>query len=629
MDDREIGGYLVMRNHRMLRINLTNRTFTYEIIPKQVMIDYVGGKGLATYYFVREVSSNCDALSPLNKMFIAPGAFSGSPVPASSRFHTVTKSPLTNIYLDCSSGGHFGPELAACNISLLVLEGQSDSLIGLEISSDSVLFHDAKDLTGKGIYDTEKLAHNRCGGYGSRVLSVGLAGENCISYACMGNDFSRHVGRGGAGAVMGSKRVKFIAVHGNTDIVPANHAAFIDSLAETETWISKNPWVPGSRAHGTAGNVASMSKLAIWPTWNFSGKSFDHADLINHDALEQKLVRRLSCANCPVSCSKGYRDTEYTHGEVEGPEYETLALLGSNIGLDDPDGIAALNYLCNQYGLDTITTGAVLGILFDALRTGSLSYEAVSIDKESSLTHQAMSLIDFIAHREGIGEVLARGSRATATYLHREGDAPEVKGLDIAGYDPRSSAGMALAYQTSDRGACHLRSFPIGRELSGVLSPGDSTEGKAEFVSTQQNAKAAQECLGICQFPYGIGINSDCITKMLSAFTGEEYSVKDLMLLGERIWNMSRLFNCSQGLARKDDYLPKKISENPIQYGPIAGRCINISMQDTMLNEYYVCRGWDSNGIPSQERVKNLGLSSISQKIQENREASLTQGESS
>jgi aldehyde:ferredoxin oxidoreductase len=593
------------------------------------MIDYIGGKGLATYYFVQEVPANCDALSAENKLFFAPGAFSGSPVPASSRFHTVTKSPLTHIYLDCSSGGHFGPELAACDISLLILEGESSVLTGIEITSEKVSFHEVENLAGLGIYDTEKLIHEQFGGYGVRVLSIGLAGERCISYACMGNDFSRHVGRGGAGAVMGSKRVKFIAVHGNSDVIPSDPKAFKQALQETGTWISNNPWVPGSRAHGTAGNVATMSKLAIWPTWNFSGKSFDHAHLIDHEALEKKLVRRLSCANCPVSCSKGYRDTIYTDGEIEGPEYETLALLGSNIGLDDPDGIAALNYLCNQYGLDTITTGAVLGMIFDALRSGDLTYEEIGLSKKSSLTQQAMQLIKIIVENQGIGKVLAQGSRATATYLKREGDAPEVKGLDIAGYDPRASAGMALAYQTSDRGACHLRSFPIGRELSGVLSPGDSTEGKAEFVSTQQNAKAAQECLGICQFPYGIGINSDCIAKMLSTFTGEPYTVADLILVGERIWNMSRLFNCAQGISRKDDYLPKKISENPIQYGPIAGRRIDNPMQNIMLDEYYACRGWDAHGIPTASKIKELHLTLIAKKIQSLRNSSSETGVSS
>jgi len=603
------------KKYRLLRINLTALSYSYEEIPHLIINQYLGGKGLASYYFSQEVAPGIDPLSEQNKLFIAPGVFSGTPVPAASRFHTVTKSPLTKIYLDCSSGGHFGSELAACNVALLVIEGRSSKLSGIEIASEKVLFHDARNLKGKGIYEVEKEIRTKLKEIQSRILSIGLAGENLVRYACMGNDFSRHVGRGGSGAVLGSKNVKFIAVRGISDVVAAKPLEFMETIEKTNKWISSNPWVAGSRAYGTASNVKAMSKVGILPAWNFSGEAFENNHLIDHEALEPKIAKRLSCAICPVSCSKGFNDNTYTKGEVEGPEYETLALLGSNIGLDDLDAIGALNYLCNQHGLDTISTGAILGMVFEALREGALNYEAIGLDKNDSLTKQAMTLIEYIANQQGIGKILSQGSRATAKYLNMEGSAPEVKNLDIAGYDPRSSAGMALAYQTSDRGACHLRSFPIGRELSGVLTEGNSTEGKAQFVATQQNAKAAQECFGICQFPYGIGINSPLIAELLNNFRGVSYSVENIIEIGERIWNLSRIYNCMEGISRKDDYLPKKISETTIKYGPNPGRSVTFSMQDKMLDEYYTIRNWDSDGKPSTEKLAELDLTAVAKNL--------------
>ncbi len=600
---------------KLLRINLSDQTFAYESIPEEQLVKYVGGKGLATSYFIREVSPESDALSSKNNLYIAPGAFSGTPVPASSRFHVVTKSPLTGIYLDGSSAGHFGPELRACGVDLLIIEGRASDLTGVYLHHGKVEFLDLSTYKGLGIYDSEKLIREELHEDRIRVLSIGHAGEHMVRYACLGNDFSRNIGRGGVGAVFGSKNLKLIAVKGTRDITPSQPEAFMAAMNRAAAWIASNPWVPGTRERGTPGNVDTMSSKGIWPTWNFSGGDFKGAAKINHEVLKTKLVRRISCANCPVSCSKGYRESTYTKGEIEGPEYETLCLLGANIGLDDLEGIASLNYLCNQYGIDTMSTGCILGMVFDAIRRGTLDENVFGLTPDMDLTEKAMHLIALICERKDHGAVLADGSRATAEFLHMEGEAPEVKGLDIPGYDPRASAGMSLAYQTSDRGACHLRSFPLGRELSGVLEPVGSTEGKAAFVSTQQNAKAAEECLGICQFPYGIGVNNSCITEMLSAFTGHEFTIEDLIEVGERIWNLSRIFSNLCGITRKDDYLPEKLTKNPMKYGVSKDQCMTREMQNTMLDDYYTLRGWTDNGIPTPEQIERLQITEEAKKM--------------
>ncbi len=595
--------------NKLVRINLTNKTIKEENIPDKIMEKYLGGKGLGTYYLIKEVDPKVDAYDQNNSVFIAPGLFSGTGVPASSRYHVVTKSPLTNINVDGSSGGHFGPELKLCGIDLLIIEGKSDTLVGIRIENGKIEIVDASFVKGLGIYDTEIKVRKVYKNDRLHVVSIGLAGENKVSFACLGNDFSRNIGRGGIGGVFGSKNLKFITTFGNCDIKSKNQDLFVKKIKETENWIHSNGWVAGTRAKGTVGNLSFIHDIGGLPTRNFSGEDFLEYNKISHDALEPKIVKRLSCANCPVSCSKGYREDTYVKGSIEGPEFETLTLMGANLGVSDLEGIAAFNYLCNQYGLDTISCGSILGLVFEEYRNNTLDFEKFNINENMNLTEVGMQLIKSIVYREGLGDELAKGSISAAIALGRKAeDAPQVKGLDMAGYEPRISTGMALAYQTSDRGACHLRSFPLGREISGVLKPQDVIEGKAEFVSNQQNSKATEECLGICQFPYGIGINGQCLIDLINIGTGLNFNKEDLDKIGERIWNMNRLFAIANGIDRNFDYLPPKFANEGLKHGPKKGQKITLKQQDDMLDEYYSLRGWDKKGIPCIKKIKELEI---------------------
>ncbi len=595
--------------NKLVRINLTNRTIKEEMIPNQILEEYLGGKGLGTYYFLKEVNPILNAYDEKNSIYIAPGLFSATGVPASSRYHVVTKSPLTNINVDGSSGGHFGPELKLCGIDLLVIEGKSDSLVGIRIENGKIEIVDADFVKGFGIYDTEKTVREVYNNNRLHVLSIGLAGENKVAFACLGNDFSRNIGRGGIGGVFGSKNLKFITTFGNCDVIPENKDEFYKKCLETNTWVMSNGWVAGTREKGTVGNVSFIHDIGGLPTKNFSGEDFTDYNKISHETLEKKIVKRLSCANCPVSCSKGYREGTYVKGSIEGPEFETLALMGANLGVSDLEGIAAFNYLCNQYGLDTISCGSVLGLVFEEYRNNNLDFEKLGLNDDMNPAEIGIQVIKDIVFREGLGDEFAKGSIATAIALgHKAEDAPQVKGLDMAGYEPRISTGMALAYQTSDRGACHLRSFPLGRELSGVLKAQDVIDGKAEFVSNQQNAKATEECLGLCQFPYGIGINGQCVIDLINIGTNLNYNKTSLEAIGERIWNMNRLFAIANGIKRKSDYLPPKFSTEGLKYGPKKGQKITKETQDNMLDEYYQLRGWDKNGIPTVKKLKELKI---------------------
>ncbi|QGP93110.1 Aldehyde ferredoxin oxidoreductase, domains 2 & 3 [Neomoorella glycerini] len=592
----------------LLRINLTLEQAREEEINPDVLEQFVGGKGLGAWYLFNEIPTGCDPLGEENKLFMAPGVLSGTPAPGASKYFVVTKSPLTGIFLDTNSGGHFGPELKATGHDLVIIEGRASRPTWIYIENDKVSFIAAEDLWGKGIYETETIIRERLKDPRVRCASIGPAGENLVRYACIANDYSRHLGRGGAGAVMGSKNLKAIAVRGWQDVKVARPELFEQAVKAAVAWVMQNGWVALKRRWGTSEAVEIMNQQGIWPVNNFSATTFEGVDRINHEAFDRGLVRRLACATCPVACSKGYRDTTYTGGEVEGPEFETITLLGANLGLADPQAIAAANYLCNNYGLDTISTGAVIGLVLDGLRQGKLTQNQLGLPENKTGVELVLWLVNAIARRQGCGDLLAQGSRRMAEELGLGDTAPQVKGMEMSAYDPRASYGIGLAYQTSDRGACHLRTWPIGREISGELPPRNSIEGKPEFVKRQQDEKAAQECLGVCQFPYGIGLLGDELINLLNAAIGTNFTVDSFRRVGERIWNLARLFNVREGLSRKDDLLPLKFSIEPLPDGLSRGKTLSYPLQEQMLDRYYQLRGWDEDGIPSAAKLQELGL---------------------
>lgn len=596
---------------RLLRIDLSNNLTQEEEISKDILEKFVGGKGLGAWLLYKEVPAGCEPLSEDNKLIFALGALSGTIAPASSRYHLVTKSPLTGIFLDCSAGGHFGPELKATGYDALIIEGKAPKPTILFIDDGNVKFMSANDYFGLGIYETEEKLKSALGDKRIRVASIGPAGEKLVKFACIGNDYSRHAGRGGAGAVMGSKNLKAIAIRGRHDVKVARPKEFLHAVAAANSWIKENPWVKHMRRWGTAGSVQLMNEHGVWPVNNFSQTIFEKIESINHDAFDKGLVKRLSCANCPVSCSKGYLDGTYTGGEMEGPEYETICMLGANVGIDDPQAIAASNYLCNQFGMDTISAGVVVGMVVDGLEKGIISERQFGMPNHQTRVQRVLWLLESIGCRSGIGEVLAEGARVVASRLGLEGMDPQVKGMEFPAYDPRASFGIGLAYQTSDRGACHLRAWPIGRESSGILSPRSSIEGKAAFVSHQQNEKAVQECLGVCQFPYGIGLLSQDLVRLLNTAVGSGHDNETLIQVGERVWNLTRCINIREGVSREDDLLPAKFANESLTDGPLEGVRLTYRQQNQMLDEYYELRGWTKEGKPSKEKLEELGLKEL------------------
>jgi len=598
------------RFHRLLRIDLTHQSAVQENVPADIEQTLVGGKGLGTAYLLAEVSADTNPLSPQNKLFFCPGALVGTLAPSACRYELVTVSPLTGLYLDCNSGGHLATAMKASGHDMIIVEGAAPTPTVLHIQDERVSFIDAGDLWGRSIYETEMILQKRLADSGLCIASIGVAGERLVRFACVANDFSRQAARGGPGAVMGSKKLKAIAVKGTRGIAVAQPAEFMRAVDGALGTIFANPWVAGKRAHGTVGSVEPMYAVGAVPIRNFTA---GEAAGMSHLALEQfenRVAMRFACALCPVSCSKGYRvSADNLVGEgIEGPEYETVSMLGPNCGLHDPDAIATANYLCNQLGLDTISAGATIGMVLQALDDGLLSRKQLELPADFGDRKELVyALLWAIAERQGVGDLLAEGALHAAKTLGLERIAPHVKGMEMPAYDPRVSEGMALAFMTSDRGACHLRTWPLGRELSGEL-PRFGTEGKADFVVRQQNEKTAQECLGVCQFPYGIGLLTDDLVHLLNAAAGETVDRSELRSAGERIWNLARVFNVRRGISRQDDYLPERFATDALPDGPVAGRAVHRELQDAMLDEYYALRGWSNDGVPLPETLGRLGL---------------------
>ncbi len=589
------GDLRMARFHRLLRIDLQAQSSTIEEIPPRYEKMFLGGKGLATAYFVKEVPQGIDALGPENKFIVAAGPLNGTIAPASSRFEIVTKSPLTGIYLDCNSGGHFGQDLKAAGFDLLILEKSSDKPVLLYVDNDKVSFIDASLIWGKKVYETEKLVREMIEAPEIRVLSIGPAGENLVRFASLSNDFSRNAARGGSGAVLGSKKVKALAVRGSRDIPVADLKALRKSAEKAKTVIFNNPWVEGQRKYGTVRSVGIVNQLGFLPVNNFTDGVVPSVESINEISYEKSIGKTLSCGECPVACSKGYS----RHGvQMEGPEFETVGLFGPNLGITDPDEIARFNLSCNQYGMDTITAGSMLGALLDTELFAEKNGRKVDIIEE---------LLQKIASRTGVGDLLAEGPVKVGEHFNIMDRMPQIKGLGFPAYDPRASYGTSLAYMTADRGACHLRSWPAGREFGGMWAD-DDIEGRVEFVKNQQDEKAAEESLIVCQFVYGIGLLDEILAELLSVSTAENWTLADMKTAGERCWTLSRLFSCREGITRKDDYLPEKFSNEGIRKGPLKGNLMSRESQDAMLDKYYSLRGWDKNGVPGEELIKRLGL---------------------
>ncbi|MHA1683726.1 MAG: aldehyde ferredoxin oxidoreductase family protein [Promethearchaeota archaeon] len=591
----------------LLRINLTLEEFKIEPIPEEILKQYMGGRGLGVKYFTDEVDPSVDPLAEQNKLVIATGPMTGTVVPTSGRFSATSKSPLTGTIFDCNSGGSFGPTLKFCGFDALIIEGKLPAPGYVLVTRDGAEFKDAGVLWGKMI---SEVTADLKGTHGSnaRVSCIGPAGENQVLFACVINDMHHALGRGGFGAILGSKNLKAIVVDPGEKASRVKTPVAADGdlkvvIKEINKRINASPLTgKGLKLFGTVQLVNLMNAVGMFPVHNFQSGFDARADELSGERIRETIFKsKTACFMCSIACG---RMTETSSGRKgKGPEYESDWALGADCGIFNLEAVTEANYDCNEYGLDTISCGATLACAMELNQNGKLPVDWSHIRFENAdVLHD---IIRIIALKEGIGADLALGSKRLAEKFGMPDLAMQVKGLELPAYDPRGAFGMALAYATSNRGACHLRAYTIGAEILGLPKLFDrfSFSDKPDLVVKLQNTNAFYDSLVACKFT-GMGVPDDYYTRAASAILGYEMSVTDAEVIGERIFNLERDFNTKLGFSREDDLLPPRFS-TPLKSGASAGK---VPPVDLMLAMYYDIRGWDPTGKPTRSKLEELQL---------------------
>lgn len=582
----------------ILHIDLSAEEVKKMTVGKEIYYKFLGGSGLGIKMVYDFVDPKIDSLNPENVLIFATGPLTGSRVFGAGRHSIISKSPLTGTIFDATSGGFFGAFMKFAGYDAIIIKGKAKKPVYLYINEDEVEIRDADYLWGKTTNETIATLEKELGKK-FKISAIGPAGENLVKYAAIINDPTHAAGRGGLGAVMGSKNLKAIAVFGTKKVSEAKPKELDKYLENMKVRVTWNPVLGRAlRTYGTSALLNLINELGMLPTKNFNEGYFKDAKEISGEKLTEKLlVSRKSCYNCPVVCK---RVTKTKNKSGDGPEYETLVNLGSMLYLSDIEKVTELNYLCNELGLDTISTGGTLACALELHEKGKLDYNMDWGDFDS-----LSKLIEKIAFREDIGNDLAEGSMRLAIKYNAQDVAMHVKGLEIPAYDPRGAFGMALTYGTSYRGACHLRSWTISFEVIGVPNLLDrfSVIEKPSLVAYTQNLAMVYDSLVMCEH-YGIEFDEEPLSYLFNSVTGLNYTQSDLINVGERIWNLARLYNIRVGFTKKDDMLPRRLL-TPLEKGPAKGKKIPY---EAMLREYYNVRGWDENGIPTENTLKKLGL---------------------
>jgi aldehyde:ferredoxin oxidoreductase len=582
----------------VLRIDLSTRTSVAEPLNMDYARLYIGGKGLLLRYMWDEVRPGLDPWSPESPLYLVTGPFAGTNVTTSSRLVVGCKSPKTGLFNDSYIGGSFAPEMKFAGYDMIVVTGKAAEPTLVVIRDDAVEFRPARRYWGMKTSEIEAAARRDVDAQ-AKVLSIGPAGENLVTYSCISTDQYHKAGRAGPGAVMGAKNLKAIAIRGTGRVEVGDAPAFLEDVRRIHReyiLTEDNLW---AHEEGTPILVDVINGGGALPTRHYSTGSFEGAAKINSESFQKIRVKKRACYQCAIAC-RNFHAVPGARGE--GPEYETIALGGANCGIDDIEALMKFNADCDEYGLDTISTGACIALAMEMTEKGIHDFGL----RFGEVDGYARA-VPLIAARSGIGADLALGERALATkYGHLE-LAMEVKDLELPGYDPRGAFGMSVTYATSDRGGCHMRSFPVGQEVVAGTLPPDTLEGKPEWIIRSgaggQNFFALKFSGIWCDF---WAIDVDQIAQLMRHVWERDVSEDELMRTGERIWNLGRLFNLREGVAEDD--LPERILSEAHATGPATGRVIGREAFAAALREYYSLRGWDEKGVPGEAKLAELGV---------------------
>ena len=577
-----------------LRIDLTSGQVKRESIPDEDLVTYIGGKGLGTKTLYKELESGIDPLSPKNKLILTVGPFTATIIPTVSRHGLFFKSPLTGVYGESYSGGFFAPEVKKAGYEMIIIEGKAPKPTYVSIIDDSVELKDARHFWGLDSHETEDGVKREVGDKAVRVSAIGPGGEKLVRFACISNDYGRQAGRGGAGAVMGSKNLKALAVRGTKKTKVHDEEKLRSYVTEL---LQKLPKDLPLRNVGTPIMVDLENKLGTFPTHYWHKGFFKDHTSINAEAMKKIVVRNKACFNCPIACGKlvSVTDGKYAGTEVEGPEYETIYAFGGLCEIADIKAIAKANDLCDRLGIDTMETGNMIALAMEACEVGKMKMD---LKIKFGDTDAAIDMIQKIGKCEGpAGTLLSQGVREAAKLLDMPETAIHVKGQSPAGYDARGLKGMGLGYAVGPAGASHLRSNIYAPESRGVIDR-FATEGKPAFLKNLEDRMAILDSAICCHFGRDLFFTWNDLPKLFEFVTGRPTTEAELHEKANAIITNARRFGTRDGMSRKDDMLPRRFMEEPLPEGGSQGSVVKKEELDKMLNEYYALRGWNAEGKP-------------------------------
>ncbi len=598
---------------RILVIDLTTQEVKIEELSPALLKGYLGGVGLAARLLYQYLPAGTDAFSPDNPLVFASSALGGTMIPTSSKHAVATKSPLTGLIGDSLSSSFWSLSLKRTGFDAIVITGAAASPTYLFIDNDIVHFKKAEHLWGKGSPETERYIKSEIGDNRVTVATIGPGGENLVRYACITNDINRQAGRTGTGAVMGSKKLKAIALRGTRPIQVQNLEEVTrisaDLIQKTQGQATEK-----YRVLGTPINVLALNTLSALPTRNFQQSSFEKAENLSGENLtERHLTKVMACANCSVACDHIYAVTD---GEYAGTQwaldYESLYALGPLCGVDDAPAVLKAAELCDHYGVDTISTGSSIAWAMECFEKGLLTKEDTDGIELTFGNHAALiAVIEQIGNRSGIGDQLAEGVRLASAKLGRGSEhwAMHSKGLEIPGYDPRAMKALALGFAVGLRGACHNRSPAYEVDMAGQMNRFKDELGKGVLVKELEDFAAVIDSLILCKFIRKCF--SDFYTEaayLYSQATGLEMTPAELKAAGERINNIKKAFNIREGWKRSDDWLPPRLFSDPITEGEGKGTVISEEGLNLMIDDYYTARGWTSDGMIPDDKLRSLAL---------------------
>ena len=596
---------------QVLRVNLTQGSVEKSDLDPSLARDYLGGRGFAAKILYSELEKGVDPLGEANKLVMAAGPISGLLIPGAGKTTFAAKSPATGGYADSNVGGMLSAEMKFAGYDLIIVEGVSPKPVYLYIDDDTVELRDAKDYWGQGAITAETALKKELGD-DFQIALVGPGAENLVKYACICHDFGRQAGRAGVGTVMGSKKLKAIAIRGSKSIPVADVSEFrrvgremLEFCKNSDAW---DVWV----RLGTAGLNIPSNEWGSFPTRNFQSGHFEEMDKMTGEYMrEQIVVTDKACFACPCACGK-YSYTKKWDVHVEGPEYETAAFLGADVAIADIEDVAYANYLCDELGIDTISAGNVIAFAIECFERGIITTKDTDgLALRFGDSEGVFELIQKIAKREGIGDVLAEGVRHAAEVFGGGSSdfAMQIKGLEISGYESRDAPAMMLAYMTADIGAHHNRAWAITYDIE--VGRDGVTPDKAAKVIELQHIRPLLDALGGCRLQWvELGMPLDYYVPAMKAITGVDRSWDDLIHVAERVWNLTRSFWVREmdGFGREWDYPPPRWYTDPVPTGPSKGKLVTKQNVDKLLDMYYEQRGWDQNGIPTREKLDQLGL---------------------